>query len=111
MSSSTPASLVNELEVAHRQGEPLVLENGSPYEWAVACHELFLAGRTDVIEGAARHLRAAYPEVQYLATLVACLDAMPRHLAAPLAFCDDPPTEIPSVALSACSSDRSCFFA
>jgi hypothetical protein len=111
MSSSTPASLVNELEVAHRQGEPLVLEHGSPYEWAVACHELFLAGRTDVIEGAARHLRAVYPEVQYLATLVAWLDAIPRHLPAPLAFCDDPAAEIQIVPRSGCNSVLLCFCA
>jgi hypothetical protein len=111
MSSSTPASLVDELEVAHRQGDPLVLAHGSPYEWAVACHELFLVGRIDVIETAARHLRAVYPEVQYLATLVAWLDAIPRHLPAPLAFCDDSTAEIQIVPRSGCDIALLCFCA
>ena len=88
-------ALVRELEIAHRsRTAPPVVEHASPYQWANACHELFEAGRLDVLEHAARHLHALYPDLTYLATLVALLDAVPRDLAPPLPFDNDPDAEI-----------------
>jgi hypothetical protein len=56
-------------------------------------------------------LRAVYPEIQYLATLVEWLDAIPRHLPAPLAFDDDPAAEIQIVPRPGCDTVLLCFCA
>ena len=87
--------LVRRLEIAHGSGCTVAaVEHASPYQWANACHDLFEAGRIDVLESAVRYLYPKYPELTYLASLSALLDAMPRGGSAPLAFCDDPAAEV-----------------
>jgi hypothetical protein len=105
-------ALVREMEIAHSSGTaPAVVARASPYQWANACHDLFEAGRIDILERAARHLHAVYPELTYLRTLVALFDAMPRHLPAPLAFCDDPTSAIQIVRRPDCDNVLLCFCA
>jgi hypothetical protein len=105
-------TLVRELEIAYASGTaPAVVAHASPYQWANACHDLFEAGRIDIVEYAARCLRPIYPELTYLATLVALFDAMPRHPPAPLDFCDDPTAEIQIVRRPDCDSVLLCFCA
>jgi len=65
-------ALVRELEIAFSSSvAPAVVEHASPYQWANACHDLLDAGRIDILEFAARHLHAIYPELKYLSTIVA----------------------------------------
>lgn len=105
-------ALVHELEIAYSSGTaPAVVEHASSYQWANACHDLFEAGRIEIVEYAARYLHTIYPELTYLTTLVALFDAMPRHLPAPLAFCDDPAAEIQIVRRSDCDNVLLCFCA
>ena len=105
-------ALVHELEIAYAAGTaPAVVEHASPYQWANACHDLFEAGRIEIVEYAARYLRSVYPQLTYLTTLVALFDALPRHLPAPLAFCDDPTAEIQIVRRSNCDNVLLCFCA
>jgi hypothetical protein len=66
----------------------------TPYKWAAVCHDMFEAGPIDVLEYAARHLHAAYPELEYVAKLVAWFDAVPRHLPPPRPFRDDPAADV-----------------
>jgi hypothetical protein len=87
------------------------LQQASPYQWAGACHELWESGRIEVLEYAARLLHPHYPELTYLATLVALFDGLPRHLPEPLAFCDDPAAEIQTVRRPNCSTVLLCFCA
>jgi hypothetical protein len=111
MPTSSHQHLIAELEAAHRCGAPLVLDHASPFEWTAACHELLenCADRIDFFDYAARRLHAAYPDVTYLATMVAWLDAMPRQSPAPLAFRDDPPAEIQIVRRPDCDAVLLCF--
>jgi hypothetical protein len=105
-------ALVCELEIAYSSGTaPAVVEHASPYQWANACHDLFEAGRLDVLEYAVRYLHSIYPELTYLATLLALFDAMPRQMPAPLAFCDDPTAEIQIVRRPGCDNVLLCFCA
>jgi amino acid adenylation domain-containing protein len=105
-------ALARELEIAHSSGAmPAGVEHSSPYQWANACHDLWEAGRLDVVEFAARLLHAEYPELTYLATLVSLFDAVPRHLPAPLPFCDDPTAEIQIVRRPDCATVLMCFCA
>jgi hypothetical protein len=50
---------------------------------------LWESGHIEVVEYAIRLLRAHYPDMKYLESLVALFDGLPRNLPAPLAFCDD----------------------
>ena len=105
-------ALVRELEVAYSSGTaPAVVAHARGYQWANACHDLFEAGRIDIVEYAARYLHPLYPELTYLATLVAFFDAMPRHPPAPLAFRNDPAEEIQVVRRPDCDSVLLCFCA
>src|SRR5690242_5151177 len=105
-------ALVRELEVAYSSGAaPAVVAHARGYQWANACHDLFEAGRIDVVEHAARYLHPLYPELTYLATLVALFDAMPRHPPALLAFRNDPTEEIQVVRRPDCDSVLLCFCA
>lgn len=105
-------ALVRALEMAHSFGiAPTIVEHASPYQWANACHELWEANRIDIAEFAARLLHQRYPELTYLRTLVAFFDAMPRNLPMPLAFCDDPTTEIQVVRRPGCDKVLLCFCA
>jgi pimeloyl-ACP methyl ester carboxylesterase len=105
-------ALVRELEVAYSSGTaPAVVAHARGYQWANACHDLFEAGRIDIVEYAARYLHPLYPELTYLATLVAMFDAMPRHPPAPLAFRNDPTEEIQVVRRPDCDSVLLCFCA
>jgi hypothetical protein len=105
-------ALVRELEVAYASGTAVaVVEHALPYQWANACHDLFEAGRLDVLEFAVRHLHAIYPDLTYLATLRAFFDAIPRHLPAPLDFCEDPTAEIQIVRRPDCDKVLLCFCA
>ena len=105
-------ALVRELEIAYSSGAPVaVVEHAQPYQWANACHDLFAVGRLDVLEFAVHHLHAIYPELTYLATLRAFFDAIPRHLPAPLAFCEDPTAEIQIVRRPNCDKVLLCFCA
>jgi hypothetical protein len=106
--------LICELEAAYSSGNPPDLGHATPYQWAAACHELLEADRVDrlhILEYAARLLRAAYPELTYLATLVGWFDALPHHLPAPLAFSDDPAAEIQVVRRPGCDVVLLCFCA
>ena len=88
-------TLVHKLEVAYSSGTaPAAVPHARDYQWANACHDLFEAGRIDIVEYAARYLHPIYPELTYLATLVALFDAMPRHPPVPLAFRNEPTEEI-----------------
>jgi hypothetical protein len=103
-------ALVRELEIAYSSATaPAAVEHASPYQWASACHELFEAGRIDILEHAVRHLHANYPDLTYLKTLQALFTAVPRHLSAPLAFCDEPSAEIQIVRRPDCSNVLLCF--
>jgi hypothetical protein len=105
-------ALVRELEIAYLSGTAIaVIEHAMPYQWANACHDLFEVGRLDVLEFAVRHLHAIYPKLTYLATLQAFFDAIPRHLPAPLAFCEDPTAEIQIVQRPNCDNVLLCFCA
>jgi hypothetical protein len=105
-------ALVRELEVAYSSGAtPAVVPHARGYQWANACHDLFEAGRIDIVEYAARYLHPLYPELTYLATLVALFDAMPRHSPAPLAFRNDPTEEIQVVRRPDCDTVLLCFCA
>jgi hypothetical protein len=105
-------ALVHELEVAHSSGTaPEALAHASGYQWANACHDLFEAGRTDIVEYAARYLRPFYPQLTYLTTLVALFEAMPRHPPAPLAFRNEPTEEIQIVRRPDCDTVLLCFCA
>lgn len=101
--------LIHDLEAAYSSGV-LSLDNATPYQWAAACSELLNhADRIDLLEFAARQVHAAYPELTYLATLVAWFDAMPRQLPAPLAFTDKPAAEIQVVQRTGCDAVLLCF--
>jgi hypothetical protein len=105
-------ALVHELEIAFSSGiPPAVVEHASPYQWANACHDLLEAGRVDILEHSARHLHTLYPELTYLATIVAWFDAIPRDLPAPLAFRDDPEAEIQVLRRDGCDAVLLCFCA
>lgn len=106
-----PAAALAALEAVGRDGQPADLALASPYEWALACHYLFEAGRIDLLDRATRRLHAAFPELPYLATLVALLDAEPRHLPPPLPFTDDPAAEIQVVPRPGCGAVLLCFCA
>jgi hypothetical protein len=44
-------ALVRELEVAYSSGTaPAVVAHARGYQWANACHDLFEAGRIDIVE-------------------------------------------------------------
>jgi hypothetical protein len=90
---------------------PGVKEKASPYQWANTCHELFEAGRIDLVEYAARYLHVIYPELTYVSTLVSLFDAMPSHLPPPLHFRDDPEAEIQVVRRLNCRDALLCFCA
>lgn len=87
--------LVRRLEAAYAIGSAVeVVEHASPYQWGNACHDLFEAGRLDVLKSAVRYLQPKYPGLTYLESLSALLDAMPHGGSALLAFCDDPTAEV-----------------
>jgi hypothetical protein len=77
----------------------------------MACHEMFEAGNVEVLEYAARHLHEAYPDVDYLATMVAWFDAVPRHLPPPLAFRDQRGAEVQIVQNNGSEAVLLCFCA
>jgi hypothetical protein len=105
-------ALVRELENAYSSGTPVaVVAHAAPYQWANACHDLFEAGRIDILEFAVRHLHAIYPELTYLSTMLAMYDAMPSHLPPPLPFCEDPTAEIQIIQRSDCDKVLLCFCA
>jgi hypothetical protein len=104
--------LVRELEVAYSSGSPPPkVPNASPYQWANACHDLFEAGRIDILEYAARHLHSANPELSYLTTLVAWFDAVPRDVPGLIDFRDDPAAELQIVQRPGCDAVLLCFCA
>lgn len=107
----TARELADELEWARAAKATPTLDRISPFMWANACHELLETGRMAVLEYAVRHLHPSYPDLKYLAALAAWLDAIPRHLPAPLVFSDDPETEIQVVRRPACDSVLFCFCA
>jgi hypothetical protein len=72
---------------------------------------MFEAGYIDVLEYAARHLHAAYPELEYLATMVALFDAIPRHLPPTLPFRNNPRADVQIVRNARCDSVLLCFCA
>jgi hypothetical protein len=105
-------ALVRELEIAYFSGAAVaVVAHASPYQWANACHDLFEAGRLDVLEFAVRHLHKIYPDLTYLATLQAYFDAIPRHLPAPPAFFENPAAEVQIVRRPDCDKVLFCFCA
>ena len=108
---SPHAVLAAELERASVSGEPPALDRASFNQWGGACHELWEAGRIEATEFAARLLNQKFPEQPYPRTLVAYFDAMPRHLPAPLAFCDAPTAEIQIVRRPDCEKLLLCFCA
>jgi hypothetical protein len=111
MSSSTRAALIAELTAVCPSGNPPALEHATPYQWAAACHELWESGHLEVVEYAIRLLRAHYPDMKYLESLVALFDSLPRNLPAPLAFCDDPAAEIQVVRRPGSDAVLLCFCA
>ena len=112
MSERLELTLVRKLEIAHSSGSvPAVVEHASPYQWANACHELWEAGRLDIVEYSARYLHSIYPELTYLSTLVGLFDEVPRHLPELLSFRDDPSVEIQVVRRSDCDAVLLCFCA
>jgi len=105
-------ALVRELEIAYSSGNPVaVMEGALPYQWANACHDLFEAGRLDVLEFAVCYLHKIYPDLTYLDTLQAFFDGIPRHLPEPLPFCEDPTAEIQIVRRPDCDNVLLCFCA
>jgi hypothetical protein len=105
-------TLVRELEIAYSNGTPVaVVRRASPYQWANACHDLFEAGRIDILEFAVRYLHKLYPDLRYLRTLLGWFDSMPRDMPAPLAFCDDPKAEVQVVQRPDCDAVLFCFCA
>jgi len=111
-SEKLEVALVRELEVAYSSGAaPAAVEHASPYQWANACHDLFEAGRIDILEYAVRYLHSKYPGLAYVATMVARFDAVPCELPTPLAFCDDPNAEIQIVRRPDCEAVLLCFCA
>src|SRR5437899_563306 len=112
MSERLELALVREIESAYANGTAIsVVEQARPYQWANACHDLFVAGRIDVLEFAVRQLHATYPDLTYLATLLAWLDAMPRDLSTTLPFCQDPSAEVQIVRRQGCDAVLFCFCA
>src|SRR5215216_1099341 len=107
----TPYSwLVREWESAYSSGITPQLDVASPYQWASACHDMLEAGYVEVLEFAARHLHAAYPDLEYLATIVAWFDNVPHHL--PLAaFRDDPAADVQVIRRTGCDAVLLCFCA
>jgi hypothetical protein len=101
--------LVFELEATFAAGLPPDYAVGSSFEWANACHWLLEAGRVRLLEYAARHLHAAFPDIAYLATLVSWFDAIPRHLPEPLPFTDEAEAEIQIVRRAGCDTVLFCF--
>ena|SRR6266545_1813670 len=110
MAPTPHARLIREWEAAYSSRVLPQLDSASPHQWAMACHEMFEAGYIDVLEYAARHLHAAYPELEYLATMVAWFDAIPRQLP-PLPFRDDPGADVQIVRNAGCDSVLLCFCA
>jgi len=112
MSERLEAELVRRLEVAHVSGGTVAaVEHASPYQWANACHDLFEAGRIDVLDSAVRYLQPKYSDLTYLASLAALLDVMPRDPSKLLAFCDDPTVEVQVVKRPDCDAVLICFCA
>jgi len=106
---STP--LITELVVGRASGPPPVLHHATSYQWAAACHELWEAGRIDVLEYAVRALQPHYPQLTYLETLLALFEEMPRAEPAPLEFCDNPAAEVQIVRRRRCDAVLLCFCA
>jgi hypothetical protein len=105
-------ALVRELEIAYSAGTPpAAVKHASPYQWANACHDLLEAGRIDILEHAARHLHAIYPELTYIATIVAWFDAIPGDLPGLLPFRDDPAAEVQVLGRDGCDAVLLCFCA
>jgi hypothetical protein len=111
MLSSPHAAFVTQLESGCASGRPPALDQATPHQWAAACHELWEAGRIDVVEYGARLLHPAYPDLSYLASLVAFFDAMPRDPPPALDFREDPAAEIQVVRRPDCDAVLMCFCA
>jgi hypothetical protein len=111
MLPSPYAKLISRWQSAHASGVVPPLGEASPHQWAMACHEMFEAGNVEVLEYAARHLHEAYPDVDYLATMVAWFDAVPRHLPPPLAFRDQRGAEVQIVQNNGSEAVLLCFCA
>jgi hypothetical protein len=103
-------ALVRELEIAYSSGAPIV-KHASPYQWGNACHDLWEAGRIDLVDYAVRHLHLIYPDLTYLTSLLALLDALPRQMPPAVAFCDDPAAEIQIIRRPNCQDVLFCFCA
>lgn len=104
--------LVRELEAAYSSGRaPHDVAGASPYQWANACHDLFEAGRIELLEYAARYLHSLYPELNYLSTMVEWFDAVPIDLPGLLKFTDAPTAEIQLVPRPDCDAALLCFCA
>src|SRR5262249_4771907 len=95
-------ALIVEIERARAAGTSPNLEQWSPYQWAAACHDLWEAGRIELLEHAVRLLSPEYPDIEYLQSLVALFDGLPRHEPPPLDFCDDPAAEVQVVRRAGC---------
>jgi len=87
------------------------MAHARPYQWANACHDLFEAGRLDVLEHELRHLHAAYPDVAYLGTLVSLFDSLPRQLPPPLPLTDDPSADVQIIERPGSDAVLLCFCA
>ena len=105
------ASLIRMCKVAYWCGLAPPLRLASPYKWAAVCHDMFEAGAPDVLEHAARKLHAAYPELEYVANMVAWFDAIPRHLPPPHPFRNDPQVDLQIVRNPASDAALLCFCA
>ena len=86
--------LVRLWQIAHWCGVVPPLGLATEYRWALVCHDMFEAGSIDVLNYAAHHLHAAYPELEYVAKLVQLFDAAPRHLPPPRPFRNDPAADV-----------------
>ena len=99
------------LTAACASGQAPDLAVGNYTQWGGGCHQLWEAGRIDVVEYSARLLQAVFPELTYIESLVAFFDGVPRHLPAPVPFEDDPAAEIQIVRNRGSDTLLMCFCA
>ncbi len=100
---------VAELERTFAAGVTPDYALATAYQWANACHELLAAGRLPILEYAVRHLTTVYPDIEYLATIAAWFDAIPRDDGPAIPFSDDVDAEVQIVRREGCENVLFCF--
>src|SRR5262249_38683341 len=75
---ATTSPLDDELEAAYRERRPPAFECEDPATWPFAILRLLDSGQFNIAEHALRHLRAAFPALDFARNLCDTLDRMPQ---------------------------------